>query len=595
MTRWLLVLCIALAAAGCKKSRDNVVARLEKMTAQVERMPKQAAPWGPARVGDTFVLGSAVRTGEASTANLRVGKRGKLDVKASSVVYFTRTPGRERNDVRVETGIVELESGESPIGIGDAVLEAGGQATLEHDADGTRIVVKLGRVVLEDNVFEAGQSFVIGKAGRVAAAQARDAGVGASRAGDVHAVVKDKAAQAKTSSGERELPVGEHDLANDTTLSTHGAVELTGAAGHVRTTGEGELTVGDRMYQLVSGRFGLRALEAGAAATVPGAKLTSAAGGDVLLDVNAKQTTVDVIGGNLAVESANGTQTIEAGRSATITAAGDVKLLPPPPARTVVVVAAGESPVIHDPRAPAPIRFAFGSCSGGVLEVAKDRAFKSLVARASGTASASALVPAGSFSYRVRCSDGTTTSGTVRVDRETGRAPLPKTAARTTVEMDGREYTILYQNLLPEVTLAWRKAPSKPSYTFVIKPAKGGEKRLSATNATLKLPAGDLREGSYKTWVEPAGGSRSEESRIVIDFDNAAASASIELVEARDKALRIKGMAIDGSTVTANGTAISLDRHRRFDTELARGANEDGVGVRIAHPQAGIHYYVMRP
>ena len=78
-------------------------------------------------------------------------------------------------------------------------------------------------------------------------------------------------------------------------------------------------------------------------------------------------------------------------------------------------------------------------------------------------------------------------TGTLRVDRESGRAPLPKTAARTTVEMDGREYTILYQNLLPEVTLAWRKAPPKPSYTFVIKPAKGAEKRLNNPGSSLKL------------------------------------------------------------------------------------------------------------
>jgi hypothetical protein len=56
----------------------------------------------------------------------------------------------------------------------------------------------------------------------------------------------------------------------------------------------------------------------------------------------------------------------------------------------------------------------------------------------------------------------------------------------------------------------------------------------------------------------------------------------------------VKGAVIDGSTVSAGPGAVTLDRHQRFDTELTPGPQEDGVGVRIAHPKAGIHYYVMR-
>jgi hypothetical protein len=198
------------------------------------------------------------------------------------------------------------------------------------------------------------------------------------------------------------------------------------------------------------------------------------------------------------------------------------------------------------------------------------------------------------FSYRVRCDGGKGATGTVHVVKDSGRTPLPKAAARTTVEMDGREYTILYQNLLPELQLSWRTAPKRAKYTFVIKPAHGAEKRVASATPSVKLAAGDLREGSYKVWAEPDGGSRSEDSRIVIEFDNAAQSASIDGVEESGGKLHVKGTVIESSTVSAEGAAIELDRHRRFEADLTPGDAADGVGVRIAHPKAGIHYYVMR-
>jgi hypothetical protein len=183
----------------------------------------------------------------------------------------------------------------------------------------------------------------------------------------------------------------------------------------------------------------------------------------------------------------------------------------------------------------------------------------------------------------------------VRVAKESGRTPLPKAAARTTVEMDGREYTILYQNLLPELQLVWRTAPrNRPRYTFVIKPARGAEKRLVGTSSTMQLMAGEIREGSYRVWIEPEGAARSEESRIVIEFDNAAQSASIDSVTTAGGKIQVRGTVIESSTVSAAGAPIPVDRTRRFSTELTPGADEDGATIRIAHPKAGIHYYVMR-
>jgi hypothetical protein len=598
--RVVLVMFVLCVLGACKKKSGNVVARLEQMTAVVERMPKEAAPWQGAHVGDTFILGSAVRTGAASTAKLKVGKSGKLDVSPSSVVYFTRTPGRERNDLRVETGTVELEAGEETIGVGEAVLEAGGKATLESGPDGTTILVRVGRVVLEDNVIEQGERVTVGPAGKaVAVKNTADASVEELPAGQAKVTVTGAPANVKTATGESELAVGEHRLETGATLTVPAGSTVSVARGDARaeTAGPSALKLGDgtTLVEVTSGDVALHGDAADAVAAVPGGAVTAKTGGAAAIHVEKDTTAVDGQQGETSLRGKKGEKIIGAGESATMAANGEITVSPPPPERTVASISAGESPVLHDPKAPVPVRVEFGEAcpSTGVVELAREKTFKKPLARSGGTGSANVLVPAGSFHYRVRCIGGAGATGTLRVDRESGHAPLPKTAARTTVEMDGREYTILYQNLLPEVTLAWRKAPAKPSYTFVIKPAKGAEKRLNNPGASLKLSAGELREGTYTTWVEAVLGARSEESRIVIEFDNAAPSASIE-VSANANAFRVKGNVLDGSTVSANGKALPLDRHLRFEGEVAPGEREDGIAVRIAHPKAGIHYYVTR-
>lgn len=603
MTRILVVLALVIAAVGCKKSADPVVARLEEMTQQVERMPKAQAAWQPAKVGATFIIGSAVRTGPSSRAKLRVGTKGKLDVDASSIVYFTRTPGRERNDLRVEAGIVELETGDETVGIGEAVLDPNTKARVETTSEGTTLVVTVGRAVLEDNEIAAGERVTLGPAGRpIPKAVAVDAGVPTHKAGTIAVAVRDKPARMKTASGEQELPVGEHEVEAGAALSVPegSTLEVLRDGARAVTSGPSELKigVGSTLVAIAKGNVTLHGDTAPAIATVPGGTVTAATGGAGSVYVDGKSSTIDGQRGETVVESPKSKQTLAAGQSAGLAGNGDIQLFAAPPTKTVAAITAGESATIHDPKAPAPVRIAFGqACPGaGVVELAKDRSFKKVLARSGGTATANILAPAGTYNYRVRCPGGAGASGTLRIVKDSGRTPLPSAAARTTIDMDGREYTVLYQNVLPQLTLGWRTAPrGRSKYTFVIKPTKkGAERRLVATSSTLKLAPGELREGSYKVWVEPDSGSRSEESRIVIEFDNAAQSASIDSVDTSGGKLRVKGTAIESSTVSANGTPVDLDRHRRFTTELTPGADEDGASVRIAHPKAGIHYYVMR-
>jgi hypothetical protein len=92
----------------------------------------------------------------------------------------------------------------------------------------------------------------------------------------------------------------------------------------------------------------------------------------------------------------------------------------------------------------------------------------------------------------------------VRVVRDAGTRPLPKAAARTFVELAGREYQILYQNLLPEISLSWKNAPRSLRYTFVVKPANGAEKRITSMTSATTLEAGEIREGKYTAWAAGA-------------------------------------------------------------------------------------------
>jgi hypothetical protein len=89
-------------------------------------------------------------------------------------------------------------------------------------------------------------------------------------------------------------------------------------------------------------------------------------------------------------------------------------------------------------------------------------------------------------------------------------------------------------------------------------------------------------------------GRKSEVGRIVMEFDNAAPSISIDRVAADGNFLRVSGSAIEGTTVSVTNVPVELDRHRRFTATLPPESDDDAPAVRIAHPKSGVHYYVVR-
>ena len=576
-------------------SHETVVAKLDEIAVTVDRMPHEREAWRTAKVGDTFVIGSAVRTGGKSHARLTLGKSGRLDVESDAIVRFTRNGASKHDDVCVETGNVEVESGDETLGlVGEVVLEPNGHARVGRDAAGALTInVTVGSVVLEDNAgpvtVAAGNSITIPK----------DGGKPTVGKGAKEAAVTVKVTGAPARSGETTLPPGEHRVAVGAQLQVPegSTVEIGGDGARVVTTGPSALRTGGSPGALTTASAGaitLTAATSDAMADVPGGSIVARSGDSAATaQLDAAGTHVEAQKGETLIRTATGERRLAAGETAVLEPNGTIDVMEKAPAHARVAIAAGESPTLHDPKAPTPVRIGFG-CGAATVELAKDRSFKKVLSKSRGTGSANVLVPAGSFVYRVRCETGKSPGGAIRVARDSGRAPLPKAAARTTVEADGREYTILYENRLPEVELVWKGAPASGQFGFVLEPKLGPPKRITASAPRFTFHSGELAEGSYRYWVEnQATHARSQATTIVIDFNNAAASASIEAAEVKDGKVLIRGSVIEGSTVTVGGAAVELDRHRRFNAEAAPQPGDLGVGIRIAHPKAGVHYYVV--
>jgi hypothetical protein len=97
-------------------------------------------------------------------------------------------------------------------------------------------------------------------------------------------------------------------------------------------------------------------------------------------------------------------------------------------------------------------------------------------------------------------------------------------------------------------------------------------------------------------WGEIDGTRQSEPGKIVLDFDNAAPSASIDGVESDGTTLHVRGTVIEGSTVSigsaagqGGATPVDLDRHRRFGVDVPG----EVAAVKIANPKSGTSYYVV--
>jgi hypothetical protein len=270
------------------------------------------------------------------------------------------------------------------------------------------------------------------------------------------------------------------------------------------------------------------------------------------------------------------------------------------PERVELVVRAGDSVVIHDPRPPTAVGvLAGGSCAtGALLSIDPGRAPQETL----GDAQVAGRFGAGSHRYSVRCLTATgergekVGEGTISVVSDAGSRQLAKTAPATTVETDGRRYTVLYQSLLPRISARWPAAPVAPGYTLQVT-SPNGTKSFATSTPSYAFPAGALVEGEHQLTFE-GNGVRSRVTSLAIRFDNAAPTASITSPAdgsfAPGQQVLVAGTALPGWTVSVGSETLAQDSQSRFSATVASSANLGAIAIRFAQPKRGVHYYLRR-
>ena len=259
-----------------------------------------------------------------------------------------------------------------------------------------------------------------------------------------------------------------------------------------------------------------------------------------------------------------------------------------------LTAAAGESLLIHDPHPPTAIAFAMPDCTRlALLRLGGTHKFETV-----GTGGVHGSFPAGVNRYKLFClgEDKARAEGTISVVRDAGSRSLSGTAPATRVDTDGRRYTVLYQNLLPQMFVHWPEAPPNGPFTLSVRSARGTQ-QFSAASPDYSFAPGALSEGSHELWfAAPVG--RSKSTTVVIQFDNAAPTANITSPAngsfASGSAVQVAGTALPGWTVSVAGQEIPQDAQHRFSGQAQAAAGQRALVIRFAHPQRGAHSYLRR-
>lgn len=638
------VIALLVVAAGCGDCAcggDDTIAELRTTEGEVQRDHSGAVGrWEGAAVGATFVFGDGLRTRDASRASVLFRGGGEMRVDPRSVVRFLRTrPESNERGVGVETGQVEIEAGGVPLrirtGVGVAVLEGGARVQLRGEDGALRFTVTVGAATLESaagtTALTAGQGIVVdiggavlerfggaalapdaGPAPRPPDAAPRDAGMvdaGPMAATAIAATVEGGRAQLRAPGARRWSAIAEGNVAlvagSGVRVPRGVRVEVVRGAERARLIGAGEYVVGaadGALVQAISGRVDVEATGSDVVVRAPGGTIVARGAGEgsaARIDaIGRGETEVEVERGTVELRGAGGVERLRAGESATLGGAGEVEVSGRGPERAHFTVPAGESFTVRDPAPPTAIGFRIGSaCSGGgsvqVLRGARP------VASAAGSGTVNVLVPAGAHRYRVRCagSEAIASQGSVRVMRDSGMARLPSTPPATIVDTDGRRYTVLYQNLLPQIIVRWMSAPAGGPFVLRVS-GPGGARNVDAATARHQFDSGELGEGIHTLTFARSGGAQSPPTTLAIRFDNAAPSASLREPAngsfAAGASVAVRGVALEGWNVTVNGESIPLDEQHRFDGNAQVGADAAGIAIRLFHPRRGVHYYVRR-
>lgn len=601
--------------------------------------------WAFASPEERVHVGDAIRTGASAEAMLRLTGGGRLFVRERSVVRFA--PGaRAGSDYRVgvELGAADVEAVSDAITFdsifGETRIERGARVRLTGGArGGARFEVVVGSATVEraggqPARYAQGQSFFVDVGGAIVEERApAEAPVApAAPAAPVPVAAEEPAPAAPEPEAEVLTPGtfvasidGEGVRARapgarafsavaagsarfeDGTRVAVGAgsrVELRGASGTALVRGSAEFTVGGAGGALVSAANGTLVVTTNGETRVivPGGAIV-VRGGASELAVSNEGTSLSVASGSASVEARGASTALAAGDATTLSREGRVTEAERAPTTAGFSIEAGESATVHDPRAPTAVRVRFGSqCPGeGVVEVARGGSFARAFA-SRGTGGANVLMPIGAQRYRVRCvgPNGVDAEpkagGTLRIVRDAGTQALARRAPKTTVETDGRRYTVLYQTMLPEITVAWPRPPEASAYVLTVTSAAGRTQTVRSASPSTVFASGRLEEGSYTfVWAAEGATTRSRPTSVVISFDDDTPVAYLRSPAANaplTAAVHIDGVAQTGASASVNGQPLAMDARARFQGDVAAPPAGQCLAVRVAHPERGVHYYL---
>jgi ferric-dicitrate binding protein FerR (iron transport regulator) len=627
-----------LLAVGCSScQRSEVVATLIEETGTVERDTKGAVgAWRPAAVHAEFFVGDGVRSGTSARAVLSLSNDSRLDLDQNTVIRFRdRRSGSKREHIDLEMGDATLEVGGEPLSletdVGLAVINAGSRIALRRTDHGVRYEVSVGLARFDSpgGAMEvaAGQGLSIGigaatierldVAGAAASASSAppvaalpvvggDAGAPPAAGGLVATTIVGGGASVRApgATAFARLAAGSGSFAPGSLvrLASGTSADVDHGGQHATLRGAGDFVIaeaGKSFIQAQSGAVSFSGSGREVTVAVPGGSIVAKTGAKAEVRVKADVTQVSVTAGTVEVRSAAGTEELAAGEQGTIGAKGTTEVVGRGPGYMDFSTSAGASFAVHDPSPPTAIGFVTGAAcpAGAVVELDRGRS------RARGDGTVSILVPAGAHRYDVHCVDGAgvqsaiAATGTVAVLHDGGTARIPRTAPATLVDTDGRTYTVLYQNLLPKISVRWPGAPQAPSYTVTHAAPGGSSETHQASSPSFAFASGALREGSHRLTFE-GGGARSKATTVDIRFDNAAPTATLTSPAnggfAPGASVTVSGVALEGWKISVAGAVLPLDSQLRFSGAATAPAGQRALAVLFENPHRGVHYYLRR-
>ena len=617
------------ATTSCRDKKP--IAELTEGTGVVEHNRKTSS-WKSAKVGAKYHYNDAVRTQKSSSARLRlVGGTGLALAEATTVRFGTGSRPGATYSVEVEAGEAYLEGapgGSSlELDIGLARLTGNTRIKLTPKDGRMEFQVLVGDVRLTN---ESGSLDL--KTGQIVelrigepldkrviepdAGVAIDASVPDAAPPEVEGIAATVTGKVTLDDGTRagrRLEKGEQVIPNGARLRLARRAKLQLRRGDslafVRGPATIRLTPNERDLLAVDGGTAtIHAKSADLNIKVPGggiaAKKHGGVGSKAVISVARGATSVAPKSGTIVVVGSKGaTETIGIGEKISLRRTGTIEVRGRSPGYSDFTVSAGESATIHDPKPPTAVRIKFaGKCPGpGVVELSSRRNFaRSTLTRGEGSA---VVRFSGSRYYRVRCIvDGAlnkriASKGRLSVRRDSGTRPIPRTPPTNTLKANGLSYTVLYQNLLPVLTIRWPGAVGASSYELNVKSAAGTLVSYTTSQPSHTIGSGQLQEGRYTYWFETNTGTSSKLSSLKIEFDNASPMAHLSSPKPQagfGSVASIRGAALKGWSVSINGRRLKLDSHSRFEATGKPKGGDRAVGIRFSHRKRGVHYYLRR-